>query len=684
MEVKFQKWKEHFHLEQSKVRLGILPKLLMGILIPLIIILIFVGIQLDRRVSDIVTTLDNNYIASESNRAAEQVDGYFQKFYGVSEVTAVSQPILTAITGWEANTFAASQLQSDTLKTLQDIQASQPEEVIYTWLMNAKTNEVLQSDGSFMTPPNFDATTRQWYDAVKQQKTVLTGAYEDVVSGDLIVSVAAPVYFDGQVAGLFGMDISLNKLTTALSEIQIGDTGYITVVDTQDNVIYHPDNSLILKNISQSSYSQNVKDALLNGQAVESMQYSYNNDVFYGSIAYLEDFNYMVMSVLPEEEFSAYMKEVQRIIVLYFVLCIIVLSVVIIFFGKIITRSVKKLAHITKKLADGQLNTTVDVKSSDEVGMLAEGISAIVESLKVYVDYIDEIALILGEIEKGNLMFTLQHDYKGHFAKVKIALLHIRSSLSQTMTAIVQTADQVNSGANQVSIGAQNLAQGSRGQASSIEELVASLNEMSQKIDESTHNMELANDELTMVVKEIQMGDQKMKNMLSAMKDISQTSLEIEKIIKGIEDIAFQTNILALNAAVEAARAGAAGKGFAVVADEVRNLANKTSQASKHTAELIEKALIAAKNGKEIADETAYSFQRVFEGVNAVAAKTNEITKNFEQQDKDIKQVVIGTDQISSVVQTNSATAQESAAASEELSGQAHVLKELVSKFQLD
>lgn len=121
-----------------------------------------------------------------------------------------------------------------------------------------------------------------------------------------------------------------------------------------------------------------------------------------------------------------------------------------------------------------------------------------------------------------------------------------------------------------------------------------------------------------------------------------------------------------------------------MVADEVRNLANKTSQASKHTAELIEKALIAAKNGKEIADETAYSFQRVFEGVNAVAAKTNEITKNFEQQDKDIKQVVIGTDQISSVVQTNSATAQESAAASEELSGQAHVLKELVSKFQLD
>ena len=680
IKMKSQKWQKH-----SNIKLGILPKLLMGILIPLIVILVFLGVYLNKKVSDIVINLDNHYLVSESQRATGQVNGYFQKFYGVGEANAASESILNAVSNWEADTFAGSAQQSDLLKILQDIQSSQPEEVVYVWVMNDKTNEVFRSDNSLLAPPDFDAKSRPWYDAVTEQKTVLTGAYEDAVSGDLIVSIASPIYSNGgEVAGLFGMNISLNKLINELSNIQVGNQGYIAVFDTQNNVVYHKDSDLILKHISESSFSQNMKDAILNGQSTETIQYSYNNAVFYGSAAHLEDLDYMVISIMPEEEFSSYINDVRKIIIIYFIVCIIVLSIIITFFGRVITKSVKKLVGITKKLADGELNTVVDVKSSDEVGMLADGISAIVDSLKLYVDYIDEIAYILGEIEKGNLTFTLQHDYQGHFAKVKTALLHIRSSLSQTMTDIVEVAEQVDSGANQVSIAAQSLAQGATEQASSVEQLAASLNEMSSQIDKSTHNMEAANHDLTMVVQEIQLGDQKMQNMLSAMGDISQASLEIEKIIKNIEDIAFQTNILALNAAVEAARAGAAGKGFAVVADEVGNLAGKASEASKHTAQLIEKALAAAQNGKEITDETVASFRKVFEGINGIAKNTDAITKNFEQQDRDIKQIVIGTDQISSVVQTNSATAEQSAAASEELSGQAHVLKSLVSKFRVD
>ena len=178
-------------------------------------------------------------------------------------------------------------------------------------------------------------------------------------------------------------------------------------------------------------------------------------------------------------------------------------------------------------------------------------------------------------------------------------------------------------------------------------------------------------------------GEEKMKAMLGAMEDISNNSKEVEKIIKEIEDIAFQTNILALNAAVEAARAGDAGKGFAVVADEVRTLAGKTAAASQTTAELIQKALDAVEHGKALADETSASFDKVYTTVGRVADHSKLIAENSAKQDTAIRQTAQGVDQISSVVQTNSATSEESAAASEELSSQAQMLKDLVGKFRL-
>ena len=216
-----------------------------------------------------------------------------------------------------------------------------------------------------------------------------------------------------------------------------------------------------------------------------------------------------------------------------------------------------------------------------------------------------------------------------------------------------------------------------------MQELAATLSDISQQVNENTRLVGETEKTVQDTVAEVAVGTSKMDQMLVAMQNISTASSEIGKIIKNIEDIAFQTNILALNAAVEAARAGNAGKGFAVVADEVRRLAANTAEASQNTGELISKALQAVEHGKTMADETAASLVRVNSTIEQLAGQAEKVAANSRAQDSSLQQISQGVEQISAVIQNNSATAQESAAASEELSGQAHILKGLVSKFTI-
>lgn len=348
-----------------------------------------------------------------------------------------------------------------------------------------------------------------------------------------------------------------------------------------------------------------------------------------------------------------------------------------------ITVPVKEIDQVAKNIAAGNLDEEIRYRSKDELGALAVNFNSTVTRLRDYVNYIDEISMVLNQVAEGDLVFRLTYDYAGEFAKIKTALVNISDSLNNTMSQISQSSDQVASGSEQVSSGAQALSQGATEQASSIEELAATVNEISSQVKQNADSAHNASQRADQVGSEATESNKRMQDMLSAMADISDRSSEIGKIIKTIEDIAFQTNILALNAAVEAARAGEAGKGFAVVADEVRNLASKSAEASKNTAVLIESSLRAVENGTKIADETALSLNEVLTGVQDVTGTINEISSASEAQARSISQVTLGIDQISSVIQTNSATAEESAAASEELSGQAQILKNLVSQFHL-
>ena len=348
--------------------------------------------------------------------------------------------------------------------------------------------------------------------------------------------------------------------------------------------------------------------------------------------------------------------------------------------SKSLTRPIIELEGAMQKLSKGDLKATVTYSSRDELGSLADSLRTVMNTLSAYVN---DISGKLGMIAGGNLNTEMEMEYAGDFAPIRASGNQIIDSLNNTLGQINQSAEQVASGSEQVSSGAQALSQGATEQASSVEELAATINELSGQVNNTASNARDVNNLVASTRDAIDGCNQQMGDMMHAMEKINTSSSEIGKIIKTIEDIAFQTNILALNAAVEAARAGAAGKGFAVVADEVRNLASKSAEAAKNTTTLIEGSLKAVEEGNEFSNATQQSLLQVVQHTEQVAEAMDKITKASDDQAEAIKQVTVGIDQISAVVQTNSATAEQSAAASQELSSQANVLKGLVGQFSL-
>ena len=543
-----------------------------------------------------------------------------------------------------------------------------------------------------------DYSDRNYFKIAMSGKSYMSSPIVSKTTGKPTMLVAAPIWENGvqgsKIVGVITFNVSKDFLTDIVSNIQIGENSYPYLLDKEGTTITAKDTSLIGKEntIKRSEtdkslipYAEADKKVISGETGSFNLEYSGEGKVLgYAPIKHSDGWGIGITT--NKDDFLGEMYASIIITVILAIVFTIVAFIVAIKLSNKIGNPLKECSERLELLAEGDLNSeTAVVDEDNEIGLVADATSKIVDDFR---KMINALTHILTEISNGNLDVNVDNAelsdlFVNDFEPMLVSVNKIVDSLNNTLTQINVAGEQVAIGSNQVSEGAQILSQGATEQASSIQELSATINEVSSHIKQTAENAVRAKEISMKSSIAIDRGKDQMQEMVAAMNEISNTSNRIGDIIKNIDDIAFQTNILALNAAVEAARAGESGKGFAVVADEVRNLAAKSAQSAKDTSDLIEKALIAIENGTIIVSETAKSLEEVVYNAQESSEIIQEIADASNEQAQHINHVNIGVEQISTVVQANSATSEESAASSEELSSQAHMLKELIGKFNL-
>ena len=555
-------------------------------------------------------------------------------------------------------------------------------------------------DGSALTGSGFKfnyatwtSYERGWYKTALTDTTRphITSPYVDAQTGLLCITAAQAVTYNGRLIGVIGADIYITELQDITLSATLDSKGYAMLVNETGDILIHPDadyapdaegNFKNLGTIMNGTYSNLWKEASA-GDGTFIYKDATGTDKYYNAAA-LPSTGWHMITVIPVKVVTQPITSLIWTVVPISVGILIIAAVMIfITIRNIITRPVSALSAFMKKAGStGDLAFSTEEaeiigkfsKIEDEIGQAINGSS-------LFITHVTKTARSLEAVANGDL--TANIEVLSEYDTLGTSLQKMEDSLNEMFGEIQSSSSQVSHGSKQVADGAQALAQGATEQAASIEELSSSIAEIAERTKTNTATAEKTSKLSEAIIESAEKGSRQMDEMIMAVNDINEASKGISKIIKTIDDIAFQTNILALNAAVEAARAGQHGKGFAVVAEEVRNLASKSAEAAKDTGGMIQNSMDKAELGSRIAGETAASLNEIVNGINESSLLVTDIAKSSGEQTLAITQVNVGIDQVAQVVQQNSATAQQSAAASEEMSSQSDMLQQLIAQFKL-
>lgn len=654
----------------KNIKMHIIIVTLMIVLIPLIILGIFCCTSNNYT----ATTLALDSVEETAALAAQRVQWELESFLIITEETGCNTELANV------NTSDKRKQEIIDMKVLQ---------------YNLERGCAINKDG--IGTNGIDYSDRDYFKNAMNGKSTITEPMLAKSTGKMAVIVAAPIWDNGiagkKPVGCVYFVPHEEFLNDIVREVKISDnsTAYMlgktgTVIADIDSEVVAAQQNLIAMAEEYKEYTDlaAVHQKMIAGeQSSEQVKINgYSTFVAYAPIAGTDGWSVGVCA--PATDFTRQAIICMVITIILVIIAAIISSINSAKMGRKIGDPIALCTERLKLLSEGDLSSPVpQINTADETRVLADATEQLVGDMN---SIIGDIGRMLNSMANGDFNVSSSCGdgvYKGDFHTLIESVSEINRKLSHTLSQINTSADQVSTGSDQVSGGAQSLSQGATEQASSIEELSATIHTISTKVADTTDNC-IHGKRLTEESAEyIDEASECMGKLTEAMQDISEASNEISRIIKAIEDIAFQTNILALNAAVEAARAGDAGKGFAVVADEVRNLASKSSDAAQETTVLIERAISAVENGTGITEQTARAVSDVAQRSEEVKNIVAQIAEASTVQADMIAQVTQGMEQISGVVQTNSATAEQSAAASEELSGQALMLKKLVGGFKL-
>ena len=648
---------------------GITAKLVGAIVLTIVIMVAALLITVYNRVSDTLLEKSESLLQETTDKAVQET------------------------TAWMNKTLTALEMQRDTIQYEEmDVPAMteyikhtvDPDSAYPAGMYVALTDGSLYH-ASFVPGPDFNAKEKSWYqDGIQSEAFIMGDVYFDEDSQSYVVGASGMLKdASGGTRGVAAADVYLDAISGIVEGIQLEETGGIFLVDARTGtIIGHPDREMAGRVLSEFSGDLYAYAEEQIGKDASGL--SIYDESTYIQVEPVPNSDWKAVAYVSRDEVLGDLRTLTGIMASVSVVAILLaVLLVILLVRRIIGRPVSELSGVAAKIAEGELEQVIRHSSNDELGELADNFGQTVVRLRDYVDYIQEISEKLQDIARGDLTFTLSHEYLGEFAKIKESLEAISLSFNETIGQISVVSEQVAQGSVYVADGAQALSQGASQQTEAVGQLAAHINEVSDGIQKTAQGAKRASQISQDMGNGILDSNEKMQQMNAAIRKISGKSEEIHSIIKTIEDIAFQTNILALNAAVEAARAGSAGKGFAVVADEVRNLAGKSSEAAKNTTVLIDQTVEAVEEGTKVAEETAAAMITVVSQTEEMTKLIDGIADYSAKQAEATEEVIRGIDRISDVVQSNMDTAEKSAAASEELSGQADTLKVLVSKFRL-